>query len=176
VKPAETPRSAETDDPNSNPTTTNHILQELELTDSDSKPNAPLNQNNKRGSYNPSHSRSHTYGGRTQSGQQPPHSSTIPKFLHNSSSNNPTLTNHRSSNLRRSPDMRSPGLGPAPRGAGYERHNRYHSSPPGVGGVTRSPQSTRPVLTGDALSRLARSLGSAPGSPKRDPPAPAPAS
>jgi len=178
-KPTETPRGTNTNDPNSNPIATNHILQEIEPTHSSFKPNSPLNQSNKRSSYNPSHSRSHTYGGRTQGGQQPPHSAPAPNSPHHSSDNNPTPTNSRnprSSNLRQSPGMRSPGLGPVQRSAGYERHNRYHSSPPGVGGATRPPQSTRPVLTGDALSRLARSLGSAPGSPKKDLPVPPPAS
>ena len=171
-EPTETPRNADTSDSNSNPTATDHTLQEIEPepTPNDIKPNSPLNQSNKRSSYNPSHSRSHTYGGRTQDGQQPPHSAPTPNFPHHSS--NPTLNsrNPHSSSLRQSSSVRSSGLGPAPRSAGYERHNRNHSSPPGVGGVTRSPQSTRPVLTGDALSRLARSLGSVPGSPKRDPP------
>jgi len=168
-EPTETPHSADTNDPNPSPTVTDHTLRELEpFPDSDdSKPSSPLNQNNKRGSYNPSHSRSHTYGGRTQGDQQPPHSASASNFPHHSP---PNSRNPRSSNSRQSPSMRSSGLGLAPRSAGYEGHIRNHSSPPGVGGVTRPPQSTRPVLTRDALSRLTRSLGSAPSSPKRDPP------
>ena len=170
-KPTATPRSTDTKSPNPNPAPTNHTL--IEIKEIDNTSNSPRNENNKRNSYNPSHSRSHTYGGRTQGSPQPPHSASNPNFSHNTSNDNPTSPNSRNP---RSPGMRSPGLGPVPRSAGHERHNRNHSSPPGVGGATRPPQSTRPVITGDALSRLARSLGSAPGLSKKDPPAPAPTS
>jgi len=176
--PIETPRNTDTDNPNPNPTATNPSPHELEPARTNVKHNS-YNQNNKRNSYNPSHTRSHTYGGRTQGGPPPPHSAPTPSFPHHSSNNNPTSPNSqnpRSPNSRHSPGVRSSGLGPTPRSLGYERHNRNHSSPPGVGGATRPPHLTRPVLTGDALSRLARSLGSAPGSPKRDPPVPPPAS
>ena len=165
--PIKIPHSADTNDSNPNPTVTDHTLRELEPTpDSDNpKPDPPLDQNNKRSSYSPSHSRSHTYGGRTQGDQQLPRSVSASNFSHHSP---PNSRNPRSSNSRQSPSMRSSGLGPGPRSAGYDGHIRNHSSPPGI---TRPPQSTRPVISGDALTRLARSLGSTPGSPKKDPPA-----
>jgi hypothetical protein len=194
-KPTETPpRGADTNDPNSNPTAENHPPQELELIQDNPKPNTPPNQGNKQSLYNPSHSRSQTYGGRTQGDQQPPHSATASSFPHHSSNNNPSPPNSRnprSSDLRQSSGMHPSGLGPAPKSAGYEKHHRNHSSPPGVGSATRQPRSTRPVLTvnglnlvarslgsttGDVLGRSARSLGSTPGSPKKDPPVPPPAS
>ncbi|KAF9651286.1 hypothetical protein BDM02DRAFT_3111034 [Thelephora ganbajun] len=178
-KSIRTPRKAETNDPNPTQTATNSTPHELDPTHNDVKSSSPHNRNNnKRNSYDPSHSRSHTYGGRTQGGPQP-HSAPTPDFPHHSSNTNPTSPtsrNPRSPDLRQSPGMRPSGLGPVPRSAGYERHNRNHSSPSGVGGATRPPHQTRPVLTGDALSRLARSLGSAPGSPKKEPPVPPPAS
>jgi len=53
--------------------------------------------------------------------------------------------------------------GPGPSGsAGYERRNRNHSSP-SWGGAMGATQQSRPVLTGDAFSLLAKSLGSSPG-------------
>ena len=176
--PIETPRGTDTNDP-PNPTATNPTLRELDPINDNPQPNSPKNQTNKRNSYNPSHARAHTYGGRTQNSLQPPHSAPTSSFPHNSSDANPTPPRHpRSPNLRHSPGMRTSGLGPIPKSAGYERHNRNHSSPSGVGGATRAPHQSRPVLTGAALSRLARTLelGSAPGSPKKDPPAPPPAS
>lgn len=170
-KRAETPRNTDTKDLNSNPTATNHILQELEPTDNNFKPNSSQNQSNKRNSYNASHSRSHTYGGRTQADPQPPHSASVPNFPHHSPKDNlasPNPRNPRSPNLGQSSSTRPSGLGPVPRSGGYERHNRNHSSPPGVAGATRPPQQTRPVLTEDAISRVTRSLRGTPGSPKRD--------
>lgn len=175
-KRIEAPRSTDTNDSNPTRTAGNHALHELEPTHNNLKPNPSHHQNNKRNSYNPSHSRSHTYGGRTQGDPQPPHSAPTPNFPHNSPNDGPTSPNPRSPNLRQSSGLRSSGPGPLSRSMGYERHNRNHSSPPGVFGATRPPHQTRPVLTGDALSRLARSLGSAPGSPKRDPPVPPPTS
>ncbi|KAH9943355.1 uncharacterized protein BXZ73DRAFT_97397 [Epithele typhae] len=53
-------------------------------------------------------------------------------------------------------------------------HARTHSSPPTAGpghGHSRSVHTVRPVITGDALSKLARTLGGAPG--PRPKPAPA---
>jgi len=174
--PVETPRDTNTNDPNPNPSTTDHT-HELESPHNNAKPNSPHNRTDKRNSYNPSHSRSHTYGGRTQGGPQPPHSAPNPDFSHHSPNDNSTSPNSRHpKNLRQSPGIRSSGLGPSPRSAGFERHNRNYSSPPGVGGATRQPHSTRPVLTGHALSQLAKTLGSVPGSPKKDPPVPPPAS
>ncbi|KAF9780302.1 hypothetical protein BJ322DRAFT_1112964 [Thelephora terrestris] len=196
-KPAETSRETDTVDLIPIPTTPKDTPQEPEPTQDDVRPNSPRSRRN-RNSYNASHSRSHTYGGRTQGG--PPHSASIPNFPHHSSDANPTSP--QSSNPRPL-DVRSSGLSPTPKSAGFEKHNRNHSSPPGVGGATRSPHSTRPVLTGDALSRIAKSLrgssgspprstrpssigdgssrlamslGSTFGSPKKDPPVPPPAS
>ena len=173
--PIENPRNAGTNDPHPNPTITPH---KLELIDDNLQPNSPQNQNHKRNSYNPSHNRAHTYGGRTPGGPQPPHSAPTPNFPHHSPNTNPNPPNPqqpRSPNLRHSPGTRNSGLGIS-RSAGYERHNRNHSSPSRVGGVTRQPQQSRPVLTGDAFSWLAKSLGSSSGSPKKDPNTPPPAS
>ena len=178
-KHIEAPRNTDTNDPNPNRTAANHTLHELEPTHNNFKPNSSHHQNNKRNSYKPSHSRSHTYGGRTQDDPQPPHSASTPDFPHNSSNDGPTSPNSQnphSPNLRQSPGVRSSGPGPLSRSMGYERHGRNHSSPPRMLGVTRQPHQTRPVLTGDALNRLARSLGSAPGSPKKEPPVPPPPS
>ena len=168
--PAET-RKIDTSDPNPN-STTKDTLKEQEPAQDDVKPNSPRSRRN-RNSYNSSHSRSHTYGGRTQGG--PPHSASTPNFPHNPSDANPTPSpsrNPRSSDSHQPPGTRSSGPGPTPKSAGFERHNRNHSSPPGVGGVTRQPHSTRPVIAGSALSFLAKTLGSAPASPKKDPPVP----
>ena len=176
-KPTATPRNTDTNDPNPNPAPTNHTSNELESAHDNS--NTPHSQTNKRDPHNPSHSRSHTFGGRTQGGPQPPHSAPIPNFPHHSSNDNltsPNSRNPRSPNSRQSPGTRSSVLGPVQRSTGYERHNRNHSSPPGVGGATRQPHSTRPVLTGVAFSLVTRSLGSTPGSPKKDPLVPPPAS
>ena len=171
----EIPPTTDTNDP-PNPTATKHT-RELDLTDNNPQPNPPKDQTNKRNSYNPSHARAHTYGGRTQNSLQPPHSAPTPNFPHHPSDTSPNPPrNPRSPNLPHSPGMRTSGLGPGPKNAGYERHNRNHSSPSGVGGATRAPHQTRPVITGDAISRLARTLGSTPGSPKKDPPVPQPAS
>jgi hypothetical protein len=42
---------------------------------------------------------------------------------------------------------------------------RNHSTPPGGAGQ-RAPHSVRPVITVDALSRLAKTIGSIPGMPR----------
>jgi hypothetical protein len=42
---------------------------------------------------------------------------------------------------------------------------RNHSTPPGGAGQ-RAPHSVRPVITGDALSRLARTIGGIPSIPR----------
>jgi len=44
---------------------------------------------------------------------------------------------------------------------GYQgnSHFRTHSTPPGGANHHRSPQTSRPVITGDAISRLARTIG-----------------
>ena len=174
--PIETPRNADTNGPDPSPAVTDPILRTLEPICDDPQPNSPQNQTNKRNSQRfPSHVRAQTYGGRVQGGLQPPHSAPTPNFPHHSSDINPSPPNPRyprPPNLRHSPGTRPSGLGPAPRSAGYEGHNRNHSSPSGMGGATRPPHLTRPVLTGDALSRLAKSLGSNPNSPKREPPVP----
>lgn len=168
-KPTETARKPDAIDPNR---AVRNVAHELEPAHGDVKPNSPRNQR-KRNPHNPSHSRSHTYGGRTQSDPQPPDSASNPNFPHHPSDNNltpPASRGSRPSNLGQSPSMRSPGPGPTPKSAGFEKHHRNHSSPPGVGGATRPPRSTRPVLTNGSLSLLVKSLGSAPGSPKKDPP------
>ena len=168
-KPADTGRKPDAIDLNPNPAVRNDTPL-LEPIDDDIKTSSHRNQR-KRNSYNPSHSRSHTYGGRTQSGPQPPGSASTPNFPQDSSDTNPSppaLRNSRPSNLGQFPGMRSSGLGPAPQSGGFERHNRNHSSPPGVGGTTRpSHYSSRPMLTGGAFSLLAKSL---PGSPRKEPP------
>lgn len=47
-----------------------------------------------------------------------------------------------------------------PRGGFQENsHARTHSTPPGGINHRRSPQTSRPVITGDAISRLARTIG-----------------
>lgn len=171
-KPTEPARKPDAIDPKPSPAPGDDAAHKLELIHDDIKSNSPRSQR-KRNSYNPSHSRSHTYGGRTQSGPQPPDSASTPNFPHHSPDTNRTPPPPRSSrppNLGQSPGIRSPGLGPGPKSAGFEKHNRNHSSPPGVGGVTRTPHLTRPMLTGGAFSMLAKSLGSAPCSPKKDPP------
>ncbi|KZT12793.1 uncharacterized protein LAESUDRAFT_719102 [Laetiporus sulphureus 93-53] len=53
------------------------------------------------------------------------------------------------------------------RGA-HEHHTRTHSTPPNATARARSPISTRPIITIDAMSRLARTLGGA--APKREAP------
>ena len=166
--PAETPRTTDTNDPNPHPTAP---LREIEPTDNNPQPNTPQNQTNKRNSYNPSHTRAHTYGGRTQGGLQPLHSPPTLSLPQPSSDTNPNPQNPRPP---RSPNLRPPGLGP--KSTGFERHNRNHSSPSGVGGATRQPHTARPVLTGGALSLLAKTLGNTSSSPKKDPPGPSPAS
>ena len=173
-KPAEPASKPDSVDPDPSPAARNNVPHELEPTHNDVKSNSPRNQR-KRNSYNPSHSRSHTFGGRTQSGPQPPDSAPTPNFPHNSFDTNPTppsSTGPRTPKLGQSPGMRSSGLGPSPKSPGFEKHNRNHSSPSGIGGVRRPPSSIRPVLTGDALSRLAKTLGTTPGSPKKEPLAP----
>jgi hypothetical protein len=86
--------------------------------------------------FNPSHGRAHTVGRFPL--ENPPHRAPTSTFPHPPPfADTPT----------RSP-LRTAGL----------QHSRNHSSPP----VTRAPQAFRPVLTGDALSRLARTLGSPP--------------
>ena len=176
IEPA---RKTGADDPNPNPATTNPTSHELVLIRDDPQPNSPQNQSHKRNSYNSSHNRAHTYGGRTQGAPQPPHSAPTPNFPHHSSNARQNLPNPqppRSPDLRNSPDTRSSNLGLS-RSTGYERHNRNHSSPSwGGGGATRAPQQTRPMITGDALNLLAKSLGGTPGSPKKDPHTPPPAS
>ena len=47
-----------------------------------------------------------------------------------------------------------------PRGAFQGKsHARTHSTPPGGASHHRSPQTSRPVITGDAISKLARTIG-----------------
>ncbi|KAH7930249.1 hypothetical protein BV22DRAFT_1079146 [Leucogyrophana mollusca] len=41
----------------------------------------------------------------------------------------------------------------------YTHHGRNHSTPPAGAAAHRSPQNTRPVITGEAISRLARTIG-----------------
>ncbi|KAG2058881.1 hypothetical protein BDR06DRAFT_994268 [Suillus hirtellus] len=53
----------------------------------------------------------------------------------------------------------------SPLGPLVHAHVRNHSTPPGGAGQ-RTPHSTRPVITGDALSRLARTIGGIPGMPR----------
>ena len=174
--PAKTPRSINTNDPSPKPIAINPPLGELVPIPDDPQPTSPKNQSNKRNSYNPSHARAHTHGGRIQS-DQPPHSAPTPNFPHHSPNTNSNPPRHpRSPNLRHSPGMRASDLGLAPKSAGHERHYRNHSSPSGVGGATRQPQATRPVISGVGINLVVKCLGNTPGSPKKDPPVAQPAS
>jgi hypothetical protein len=95
--------------------------------------------------FNPAHGRAHTLG--RVGDIQPPHSAPISAFAHASQLGN--LTPSKSSGAQ---------------------HTRNHSSPPATNGFTRAPHLTRPVLTGDAISRLARTLGTGGSiSPRREP-------
>lgn len=167
-KPAQGALKSGATDPNPSPATRNDTPHEAEPRHDGAK----SHNQRKQKPYNTSHTRSHTYGGRTHGGPQPPDSTSTPNFAHHSSDTNltpPASGSSRPPNLRQSPHMQSSGLGPAPKSAGFERHSRNHSSPSGVGGTTRPPQSTRPVITGRALNKLAETLRSVPDSPKRDP-------
>lgn len=53
----------------------------------------------------------------------------------------------------------------SPLGPIVHAHVRNHSTPPGGAGQ-RAPHSVRPVITGDALSRLARTIGGIPSIPR----------
>ncbi|KAG2077618.1 hypothetical protein BDR04DRAFT_1043871 [Suillus decipiens] len=53
----------------------------------------------------------------------------------------------------------------SPLGPLVHAHARNHSTPPGGVGQ-RAPHSVRPVITGDALSRLARTIGGMPSMPR----------
>lgn len=53
----------------------------------------------------------------------------------------------------------------SPLGPLVHAHARNHSTPPGGAGQ-RTPHSVRPVITGDALSRLARTIGGIPSIPR----------
>lgn len=53
----------------------------------------------------------------------------------------------------------------SPLGPPVHTHVRNHSTPPGGVGQ-RAPHSVRPVITGDALSRLARTIGGMPSMPR----------
>ncbi|KAG1892681.1 hypothetical protein F4604DRAFT_1564955, partial [Suillus subluteus] len=53
----------------------------------------------------------------------------------------------------------------SPLGPLVHAHARNHSTPPGGAGQ-RAPHSVRPVITGDALSRLARTIGGIPSIPR----------
>lgn len=166
-KPNKTSRKTDGIDPSPSPAARNDTPPGPEPTQDNVKSNSPRNQR-KRNSHNPSHSRSHTYGGRTQSDSQQPDSvptPSIPQKFPDSSPTPPTSGNFRPSNSHQ-----SPGLGPTPKGAGFEKHSRNHSSPPGVGDATRQPHSTRPVISGKGLSLVAKALGNTPGSPKKGPP------
>lgn len=94
--------------------------------------------------FNPSHGRAHTMS--RMMDVRPPHSAPTSTFPHQS----------LPADLAFHSPLRSAGV----------QHSRNHSSPP----VTRAPHATRPVLTGDALTRLARTLGTGGGmSPRREP-------
>jgi hypothetical protein len=161
--PTETPRNTDTSNPNENLTATNPTPRDPEPTQNDFQPN-------KRNPHNTSHVRSHTYGGRTQDSPQPPHSAPILNAPHHPSENNPDSQNRRRSrspNLPQSSGTRSTDLGPTPRSAGYEGHFRVHSSPSGVGGATRTPHLSRPIIAGEGLSLVRSFLGN---SPRKNPP------
>ena len=93
-----------------------------------------------RGShFNPTHNRAHTVGSRVPGHRHPfsPHGSSFP--------------DHASSD------------GERPRRGDHAHHARTQSTPPsGPGMHPRAPHATRPVITVDAISKLARTLGQTP--------------
>lgn len=90
--------------------------------------------------FSPSHGRSKTEGRGAF-----PHSRTTP----------PTTANQRGIRSGTS----------SPLGPHTPTHGRNHSTPP-VGAGQRAPHSARPVLTGEAISRLARTIGGMPVIPR----------
>ena len=88
------------------------------------------------GPFNPGHNRAHTVGARVP-GHRHPFSAGIP--------------DHASSD------------GERPRRGDHAYHARTQSTPPtGPGLHPRAPHASRPVITGDAISKLARTLGQTP--------------
>lgn len=97
-----------------------------------------------RSGFNPTHSRAHTVG-RFPPHHRPPHSA--PSSEHSDSER--------------------------PRRGDGHHHARTHSTPPTGPGTTNSRphHMTRPIITGDAISRLARTLGGT-SPPKKEAPVP----
>ena len=97
-----------------------------------------------RGGFNPSHNRAHTVG-RFPIHQRPPHSASTPSSEHSDSER--------------------------PRRGDNSHHARTHSSPPTGPGTAqaRAHHTTRPIISGDAISKLVRTLGGT-SPPKRETP------
>lgn len=92
-----------------------------------------------RNHFNPTHNRAHTVGARVPGLRQP---FTAP---------NASFPDHVSSD------------GERPRRGDHAHHARTQSTPPtGPGTHGRAPHATRPVITVDAISKLARTLGQTP--------------
>ena len=91
--------------------------------------------------FSPSHGRSKTEG-RSE------------RFLHPRSA--PAAVNQRAARSGTS----------SPLGPHAHTHGRNHSTPPAGGAGQRTPQSTRPVITGEAMSRLARTINGMPAIPR----------
>ena len=164
--PTETPRNTDTSNPNENLTATNPTPRDPEPAQNNPQPN-------KRNPHNTSHVRSLTDGGRTQDSPQPTRSAPTLNSPHHPPENNPDSQNRRRSrspNLPQSSGTRSTDLGSAPRSVGHEGHSRHHSSPSGVGGATKTPHLSRPVIAGQGLSWVRSFLGNTPASPRKDPP------
>ncbi|GLB33602.1 hypothetical protein LshimejAT787_0104860 [Lyophyllum shimeji] len=85
-------------------------------------------------------------------------------------------THTRAHTVGRPPSFPRPEFGGRPSRSGYSTprgghsagyHSRTHSTPPAGLHSQRSPNTHRPVITGDAISRLARTIGNTTVSPGR---------
>ncbi|KAF9224291.1 hypothetical protein BS17DRAFT_702732 [Gyrodon lividus] len=95
-----------------------------------------------------------------------PESQSAPSLLPSSASD--TSRTHSRSQTEGRPGLHQPHTAPhrfsrsgasSPLGKHVYSHARNHSTPPVGGAVVRLPQAARPVITGDAISRLARTIG-----------------
>ncbi|KAH8106129.1 hypothetical protein BXZ70DRAFT_918325 [Cristinia sonorae] len=97
--------------------------------------------------FNPTHNRAHTVGARIAGHRQP------------FSPPGPSFSNHVASD------------GERPRRGDHTQHARTQSTPPtGPGTAGNASRRTRPVITVDAISKLARTLGGQAAPPKRETP------
>ncbi|KAL0949594.1 hypothetical protein HGRIS_009642 [Hohenbuehelia grisea] len=98
-----------------------------------SPPPSFLSSSSDPGSFKPSHVRAHTVGRPPSFALTPPTHGAPPRFSRSAAS--------------------------SPKGGVFvPHHSRNHSSPP-VSSSHRTPHNTRPVITGAAISRLARTIG-----------------